>query len=80
MSSSDDRGRAKALIAVQDALDAHKAWQNSLPRAQEVDEIAENSRRLAQKLLPEIIEREKMSTNDVYRAESNALARKDKRH
>jgi transcriptional regulator with XRE-family HTH domain len=81
LESSDDRGREKALIAVKDALDAHQAWKNSLPRAQETDEINDLSDRLAHDLLPESldnIERETTS-NDGYRA-VKAMARKDKHH
>jgi transcriptional regulator with XRE-family HTH domain len=78
MEAADDRGCQKALIAVMDALDAHRAWKNSLPRPQDADELGELSSRLVRDLLPESVESENVS-NDVYRAE-NGAARKDKRH
>ncbi len=76
MEATDDRGRLKMLIAMQDALDAHKAWKNSLPRAQQEGEITETEfvTRLAQKALTGILEIEKESiekeSNDVYNPEN----------
>lgn len=79
MESTDDRGRRKALIAVEDVVEAHLARKNSLPRAQQPEEDeADYVNRLAQEALPEIIESEKLA-NDVYMPD-NGGARKDKRH
>jgi len=75
LESTDDRGKQKALIAVQDTLDAHKAWKNSLPRAHEVDESTEHgidvnkiateeAGRLVQELMPEILERVKIMKSE----------------
>jgi len=55
LASTDERGREKILTAAKDALDAHKAWQHSLPkRAAEVDEIAVIANRLGQEMLANI--------------------------
>jgi transcriptional regulator with XRE-family HTH domain len=78
MESTDDRGRRRALIAVEDTVEAYQARKNSLPRAQSVDELGELSGHLALDLLPESVESEEES-NAVYRAE-NGVVQKDKHH
>lgn len=57
MESTDERGRLKMLIAVQDALEAHEARLASLPRPRieepKVDERAKNARSHDQKVISE---------------------------
>lgn len=87
MESTDERGRLKILIAAKDALDAHRAWKNSLPRSQEVNEMQEANEinelasQLEKRLLSESLENIESETppNDVYHADQ-AANQKDKHY
>jgi transcriptional regulator with XRE-family HTH domain len=85
MQLTDDRGRRKVVLAVEDVLEAHKAYKNSLPRAQEaeIDKVGEHTRRLREKLMSEIDKSEgnKKTLSDVYLTdEQNIADHRDKHH
>jgi transcriptional regulator with XRE-family HTH domain len=85
MEAADDRGRIKMLIALQDALEHHKAFQASLPLPRQVSDLEADrieqfaARRLGEELLAKTSQNEALPS-DAYIIEKNSAARKDKRH
>ena len=77
MESTDDRGREKALIAVKDAVDAHRAWKkhSGVDFGQDANEINAVSSQLTQELLPESLQRieDELVSNDVYSPENGGV-------
>lgn len=78
MTSTDERGQAKVLIAAKDTVELHNAFKNSLPNLKEKEVIAAIIQQLSQKALSNIIKSEASEVNDV--SHRDGAAPKNKNH